>query len=214
MVLNAATARLGVALRLTEDQLTRDMLAATAGLINCTGGVRGDFPTEIMPSDVNVVTNALLGADARTILDNIEGEDKFGTGPVRDSYFALCHTDLTKPLGEVDSFRQKNNYPAPTRALRSEWGSLGSLRFLVSSVGSKIPNASLKNKTVYNVFCVGMEAYTTVKQDGYSSSFVYRSPMQAGGPLALNASVGYKMATCPRITNDLNVLRLRCTLLG
>ena len=43
---------LGVSLRQTEDQLTRDMLAATASFINCTGGVNGDNPTEITRSDV------------------------------------------------------------------------------------------------------------------------------------------------------------------
>lgn len=40
-VLNEAAARLGVSLRQTEDQLTRDMLAGTASFINCTGGVDG-----------------------------------------------------------------------------------------------------------------------------------------------------------------------------
>ena len=39
-VLNEAAARLGVSLRQTEDQLTRDMLASTASFINCTGGVK------------------------------------------------------------------------------------------------------------------------------------------------------------------------------
>jgi N4-gp56 family major capsid protein len=40
-VLNEAAARLGVSLRQTEDQLTRDMLASTASAINCVGGVNG-----------------------------------------------------------------------------------------------------------------------------------------------------------------------------
>ena len=43
-VLNECAARLGVSLRQTEDQLTRDMLASTASFINCTGGVNGDNP--------------------------------------------------------------------------------------------------------------------------------------------------------------------------
>lgn len=39
--LNELAIRLGVSLRITEDLLTRDMLSATAGQINCTGGVNG-----------------------------------------------------------------------------------------------------------------------------------------------------------------------------
>ena len=43
MVLNETAELLGLSLRMTEDQLTRDMLAATAGFYNCTGGVNGDL---------------------------------------------------------------------------------------------------------------------------------------------------------------------------
>ena len=40
-VLNEAAKVLGISLRMTEDQLTRDALAATASFLNCTGGVNG-----------------------------------------------------------------------------------------------------------------------------------------------------------------------------
>jgi len=210
-VLNEAAARLGVSLRQTEDELTRDMLASTAAFINCTAGVNGDNPTELTRSDVDDVVRALLGNDAYTIMDNIEGEDKFGTAPVRDAYFALCHTDLTKDMDSVDGFIQKNQYPSPMNALRSEWGAIGNLRFLVSSIGSITASASNLGANVYNIFCVGMEAYACIEADGYSASFIYRAPMY-DGPLALNASVGYKFAEVPRILNDLWVLNLRCTL--
>jgi len=152
-----------------------------------------------------------LGSNAYTILDNIEGDDKFGTAPIRDAYFALCHTDLSSRLDGVNGFQQKNNYPSPMNALRSEWGSAGNLRFLISSIGSTQPVGSMLGRTVYNIFCVGMEAYACIEQDGYSASFIYRPPIY-DGPLALNASVGYKFAEVPRILNDLWVLNLRCTL--
>ncbi len=211
LVLNECAARLGVSLRQTEDQLTRDMLASTASFINCTGGVNGDVPTEITRSDVDTVVRALLNNNAYTIMDNIEGEDKFGTAPVRDAYFALCSTQLTGNLDNVAGFIQKNQYPAPMNALRSEWGAIGNLRFLISSIGSFSANASSLGANVYNIFCVGMEAYACIQQDGYSASFIYRPPIY-DGPLALNASVGYKFAEVPRITNDLWVLNLRATL--
>lgn len=148
------------------------MLASTASSINCTGGVNGDTPTEITLSDVQTVVRALLNNNAYTIMDNIEGEDKFGTAPVRDSYFALCSTQLTGNLDNVSGFIQKNQYPAPMNALRSEWGAIGNLRFLVSSIGSVIPNSSTLGNNVFNIFCCGMEAYACVEQDGYSASFI------------------------------------------
>jgi len=209
-VLNECARRLGVSLRQTEDQLTRDMLAATAGFINCVGGVNSDNPTEITRADVNTVVRSLLNNNAYTIMDSIEGEDKLGTAPVRDAYFALCSTQLTGDLDNVNGFLHKNAYPAPMNALRSEWGSAGNLRFLVSSIGSMTPVASNLGADVYNIFCVGMEAFACVEQDGYSAQFIYRPPIY-DGPLALNASVGYKFAEVPRITNDLWVINLRAT---
>ena len=211
MVLNECARRLGVSLRQTEDQLTRDMLAATASFINCTGGVNGDNPTEITRSDVGTIVRTLLDNNAYTILDNIEGKNEFGTAPVRDAYFALCSTQLTSDLENVSGFLQKAQYAGGYKGLESEWGNVGNLRFLVSSIGSMFANASALGNTVYNIFCVGLEAYACIEQDGYSASFIYRPPIYSD-PLAQNITVGYKFAEVPRITNDLWVLNLRATL--
>lgn len=186
------------------------MLTSTASFINCVGGVNGDNPTEITRSDVDEVVRTLLDNDAYTILDNIEGEDRFGTAPVRDAYFALTSTQLTGDLDNVAGFIHKNQYPSPMNALRSEWGAIGNLRFLVSSIGSVTNNASLNGSNIFNIFCVGLDAYAIVEQDGYSAQFIYRPPIY-DGPLALNASVGWKFGQVPRITNDAWVINLRCT---
>jgi len=209
-VLNEAAKRLGVSLRQTEDELTRDMLASTATFIDSVGGSNGDTPTNVSVSDVADITKTLLGNDAKTILDQIEGQDKFGTGPIRNSFFALCHTDLSSELEALGGFKHTSEYPSPMNALRSEWGSVGSLCFLISSIGSISKNASTLGADVYNIFCVGMEAYATVEQDEYSAEFIYRPPIY-DGPLAQNCSVGYKFAEVPRILNDLWVINWRCT---
>lgn len=209
-VLNEAAARLGVSLRQTEDELTRNMLASTASFINCTGGVNGDNPTEITRSDIDGIVSTLVDNNAKMIADFIEGEDKFGTAPVRDAYFAMCSSKLIGDLDNTAGFISKAQYPSPMDALRSEWGSIGNLRFLVSSIGSVTATSSNLGADVYNVFCVGMEAYACVEQDGYSAQFIYRPPIY-DGPLAQNCTVGYKFAEVPRITNDAWVLNLRCT---
>ena len=76
-VLNEAAQRLGVSLRQTEDELTRNVLQSTAAFINCTGGTNGDNPTEMTRSDVDEIIRSLVNANAYTIADNIEGEDRF-----------------------------------------------------------------------------------------------------------------------------------------
>jgi N4-gp56 family major capsid protein len=57
-VLVAATERLGVSLRMTEDQLIREMLAGTAAMINCVGGVNGKV--------IAVVKSFLMGLELLT----------------------------------------------------------------------------------------------------------------------------------------------------
>lgn len=210
-VLNEAARRLGVSLRQTEDELTRNMLASTASFINCTGGTNGDNPTEITRSDVDLVIRTLSNNDAYTISDYIEGENKFGTAPVRDAYFALASSQLIGNLEAVNGFIAKAQYPSQMDTLRPEWGSVSNLRFLLSSIGSVTQNASALGADVYNCFVVGMEAYAVVEQDGYSANFIYRPPIFSD-PLAQNASVGYKFAQVPRITNDAWVINLRTTL--
>jgi hypothetical protein len=96
-------------------------------------------------------------------------------------------------------------------ALRSEWGAAGNLRFLVSSIGSVTANASALGANVYNIFCIGLEAYACIEQDGYSAQFIYRPPILSD-PLAQNITVGYKFAEVPRILNDQWVINLRATL--
>jgi N4-gp56 family major capsid protein len=161
--------------------------------------------------DVDTVIQTLAGNNAYTISDNIEGDDKFGTAPVRDAYFALGSTNLIRTIEGVNGFIAKAQYPSQMNTLRPEWGSISNLRFLLSSIGSVSPTSSALGADVYNIFCVGMEAYAAIEQDGYSAQFLYRPPIY-DGPLALNSSVGYKFAEVPRITNDAWVINLRSTL--
>lgn len=209
-VLNQAVIRLGHALRQTEDELTRDMLASTASFINCSGGHNGDNPSDLSATDINLVTTTLLGNDARTILDSIPGEMKIGSAPVRNTFMAMCHTDITDDFSNLDGFIHNSQYPSQQNVLPSEWGTFNNMRIMVSSLGSTATNASLLANKVYNIFCVGMEAYACIKQDNYSAQFIYRPPIYSG-PLAMNCTVGYKFAEVPRITNDLWLINLRAT---
>jgi len=170
-----------------------------------------DNPTEMTGPDILDVVRALRGSNAYSFLSGISGQDKFGTAPVRDAFFALGHTDLIGQLDSIGAFIQKWNYPNQNSVLEAEYGAVFNTRFLLSSVGSITPSASALGANVYNTFIVGREAYACIEQDGYSAQFVYRPPMYSG-PLALNSEIGWKMAQVPRITNDAWVINLRSTL--
>jgi len=210
-VLNEAALRLGVSLRQTEDELISSMLSSTSSFMNCTNGSDGDNPTEITLADIQNVVRTLRNNSAYSFLSGISGENKFGTAPVRDAYFALGSTQMIGQVDNVQGFIQKWNYANQQSTLDAEYGSVSNLRFLLSPIGSVTPNASLLGNDVMNIFCVGREAYATVEQDGYSSKFIYR-PGIYDGPLALNASIGWTMATVPRLLNDTWCINMRCTL--
>ena len=200
-----------VSLRETEDQLMRDMLVSTATFVNAVGGADGDNPTEITRTDCDFVIRTLRNNSAYSFVSGIEGENKFGTAPVRDAYFALGATNLIGQLENVNGFINKWNYPNQQSTLDAEWGSVANLRFLLSPVGAVKKAASMLGNDVYQIMCVGRESYASVEQDGYSANFLYRPPI-FDSPLAMNCSIGWKMGTVPRILNDSWLVNLRVTL--
>jgi len=211
-VLNEVAARLGQSMRETDDELIREMLVATASVINCVGGTNGDNPTEPVRSDFDGVVATLQNNDADFLTDMIGGEDKFGTGPVRDAYFGMCSTQLIGQLENVNGFISKAQYPNQTGVLSAEWGSIGNTRFLVSSRGSVTRGASALTNDIYNIFITGQEAYARIEQNGVSSKFIYHPPGHGDDPSELRQTAAWRMAQVPRIKNDAWIVKLRCTL--
>jgi N4-gp56 family major capsid protein len=211
-VLNETASLLAQTLRETEDELTRNMLEATASFINCVNGVNGDNPTEFSRADINGVVFTLIGNSARMISDNIEGEDRFGTSPVRESYWAMCHSDVLTDLESVSGFINTAQYPAQMNILHAEWGSVGNTRWLYSPLGSITSNASLLGNNVYNCFVTAREAYTHIEQDGASAQFIYQGLGAGNDPLLQRQTAGWKSAMVPRLLNDSWLINLRTTL--
>ena len=135
------------------------MLLAGAGQINCVGGLNGDNPTEFTPTDIGAATATLFNANAYTIANVVEGQNKFGTSPVRNAYFAMGNSNLSQSLQNVDGFIHSAQYPSQQNILESEWGSVQNCRFLLSSIGSISSNDSFLGNDVYNTFIAGMESY-------------------------------------------------------
>ncbi len=210
-VLNETASLLAQSLRETEDELTRNMLASTASFINCTGGVNGDNPTELTIGDIDGVVQTLINNNALMISDNIEGSLKFGTTPVREAYWGLLNARWLDDLEAVSGFISQAQYPAQMNILHAEWGSIGNIRFLYSSLGSVTPNGSANNQDVANIFITGREAYASVELDGASAEFIYKPLGFGNDPLNQRQTAGYKFAEVPRLLNDAWLINLRAT---
>lgn len=211
-VLNETASLLAQSMRETEDQLIRDMLAATASQVNCTQGGGADNPTPLSLGDITDAFVALLNNSAMMISDNIEGDLKFGTAPVREAFWSMSPVQVIPDLEAVTGFIPRAQYPAVMNTLSQEWGSVENVRFVVTQVGSVLPGGSALGNDVYRNFITGREAYAKIDLTEASASFIYKPLGWGNDPLNQKQTAGWKFAQAYRILNDQWILSLNCTL--
>lgn len=175
-VLNSAAARLGQALRETQDILQRDNLESSASIINSVGGANGDLPTEMSVSDIDDVVATMQMNDGDYITNMMGGENKIGTSPIGDSYGMMSSSRMIPVFNNMAGFVRKFQYPNIKDTLSSEWGGINNVRVFQSSKGSVTPNASLLGADVGNNFLTAKEGYKVVWQLGGTAKFIYLPP--------------------------------------
>jgi len=205
-VLNMAAEGLGQFMLETDDAIIRNVLAATASIQDCVNGTVVDNPTDMDDADWSKAYQTLRSNDAFPCVMGREGEDKFNTNPVRESYFALCHSDLISDLDNLPSFTQKINYPNMMGTRHSEHGSINGFAVHTSSQGSIDVTPSTGGNNVYNVFCMGKEAAARVNLEG-NGEFLVNSPID---PLRQNYTAAVKWVQACKILNESYMLRMRC----
>lgn len=208
-VLNEASRILAQNLAQTLDEVTRDVLASTSSVLQCSNGVNGNTPTELTKADIDSAVQTLLGNDAKMISSVVEGTNKYGTAPVRASFWGYIDTALLDDLEAVSNFVSSANYAQQKSVLEAEWGSTGNVRWLMTSVGSKSSAAT----PVYNNFIIGEEAYAVVHLGAETGNF-YVEPLGSAGsadPLHQRGSVGWDHPFVARILNDSFMTNLMST---
>lgn len=208
-VLNEATKVLSLQLGLTLDTLIRDMMVSTASIILCTNGGNGQTPTEITDSDIQNAVIALRQGNARLMTNPLPGENKFGTAPVRASYWGFMSVDLQNDLEAVSSFISAANYPNPMNALEAEWGSTRNIRWLLNTNGY----ATSASPSVYSNFVLGQEAYGCIRLGSKEAEFIVKPLGDSGtsDPLNQRGTVGYKYPFATRLLNDNWLTQLKAT---
>ena len=200
--------------------ILRDYIVSAASQINAGGGSNGDNPTNLGITDFSLVATTLDTNNAYKFMSGILGEDRFGSGPVRSSYFMLTSTELQSDFDQMTgtngNFLNQWNYPSNTSALPSEYGNVFNIRILTSSEAPVARNASALGADVYYNTVLGKQAITHINQDGYSMNLIYRDPYYSG-MLAQNATLAVKFAQAQALTQDTairNLLSTRLTALG
>lgn len=211
-ILNSAAARLGQALRETQDVLQRDNLESTASIINCVGGGNGDLPTEMALSDTDDIVALLQTNDGEYITNMIDATRNIGTSPLGDAYGCMLTSRMIPVLNNMTGFLRKFQYgTGAIDTLASEWGGINNIRFFVSSQGSVSPNASLMGNDVANCFVTAKEAYKVVWQAGGKARFIYLPPGYNNDPCMLRHTAGCSFYQGQCITQDLWIQNLRST---
>jgi N4-gp56 family major capsid protein len=208
-VLNESSRLLAQNLAQTIDELTRDVLASTSSVLLCSNGNNAQTPTQLTQQDINSAVFTLLTNNTDMISEVIVGEDRFGTTPIRPSFWGYIDTALLDDLEAVDNFVNTANYPAQQPVIPSEWGSTGNVRWLFTSVGI-ISSAS---PAVYSNVIVGKEAYATVNLGSENGQF-YVKPLGSAGasdPLNQRGSVGWQIPFVAKILNDSFMVNLMAT---
>lgn len=210
-VLNSAAARLGQALRETQDVLVRDQLESSASVVNCVGGTNGDLPTEMALSDVDDIVTTLQNNSGEYITNIVEASRNIATSPIGDAYGCMLTTRMIPVLNSIDGFVRKFQYSRIDETLQVEWGGVNNMRFFVSEQGSVTPSASLLGADIANCFCAAKEAYKVVWQAGGKARFIYLPPGYNNDPCMLRHTAGCSFYQGQCITNDLWMQNLRST---
>lgn len=198
--LNEATRLISQNYAQTMDEITRDVLASMATVIQCSNGTNGSTPTELAKEDIDTVVKTLLGNSAEMISEVIPGTDAFATAPTRPAFFGFIHTDLLDDLESVANFVSSSNYSAVQKVTPYEWGSTGSVRWKYTPIGIK----SSASTPVYSMPIVGKEAYACIHLGSESGDFYVEQLGSAGSadPLHQRATVGFQHPFAARVLND------------
>ena len=218
-VLAWVSERLAVAMRQAEDLILRDYIVSAASQINASGTQNGFNPAGFAANDFSLIATTLDTNNAYKFMTGIEGDLKFGTGPIRAAYFCLTSTELQTDFDNLvgagpGAFDSVWDYPNNTSALPSEYGSILNFRVLTSSEAPVARSAAI-NVTgqladVYYNTCLGKQAITHINQDGFSMNLIYRDPYYSG-MLAQNATLAVKFAQAQALTQDTAIRNLMCT---
>ena len=188
----------------TDDQLTRDVLAASASSTACSNGT--PTTTLLNRTDIKAVRQILRANNAKFMTSMIQAGTGQSTSPIPASYWGIADTDLESDLEAVAGFKSSQNYSAQKGIDVNEWGETSRIRWLTTTQG-------FVSSGTYSLPIIAQEAYGRIDLDGGNASSIVKAFGSSGtaDPLNQRATVGWKMWQVARILNDLFIHVLNCT---
>jgi N4-gp56 family major capsid protein len=174
----------------------------------------------ITKADVDKCVRTLETQNALKHTKTINPSRNISTTPIPPSYWGICHPRVVYDLRGISGWIPVEEYPTGTAAVEGEVGSLGQVRFIMTThmdaiglgVASTTQYNDGTNEYVFPVLIFGMQAYATVGLGGEGgSNYVVQPQASIADPLAQRGSVGWKQWTTAVILNEAFMIRLEVT---
>ena len=220
-----ATTRSGEQAATTMEMLRWNTFKATTNKFYANGTARTDVTTSISQGLLRKAERSLTRQLARTFTQMVKSTPDFNTESILPSFFGFGHTDLEYDIRACTGFTDVKDYGHNVKALPGEIGSVGRVRFMLSTIytayasaggaaGAKITTNGT-SADVYPVLIVGRDAYGSVSFKGANAitPFVIAPSHTVADPAAQRGYVGWKTFTKNVILNDpwAVLLEVACT---
>ncbi len=183
---------------------------------------RASIIQQFTEADVRIAVRALNRKDAKHISEAMNPTTGIGTVPVRAAFIAVIHPDTYAMLdnsSNFPSFKAVNTYPHDD-ILEGEVGSIGNVRFVMSSLSPVLADAGgAKNSClsttgtsldVYQTLIFAEDAYGLTDLDGEGGRVIYKPIGSSGSadPAEQRGTIAWKSYHVCEILNDNWMYRL------
>lgn len=171
-VLNEISENLGENAGRTFENVTWNKIRGGTSVYYANGSSRAAVNTPITLNLQRKIVKQLEAQKAMKFTKVLEGSPKIATTPIEASYIAVCHTDCSPDIRNMQGFVPASKYGSGM-AMPHELGAVENVRYVTSpdlegfgavggAPGATVISSNAVNADVYPIIFLGMEAYGLV----------------------------------------------------
>lgn len=199
------------------EKLRTGMLESGTSVFWANGGARSAVNTPPTKATLSRIERYLDGRNARCITSYIAPGAGYESRPVPPCYICVHHTDLKQDIQGLDGFIPVQKY-AQRSPWPNEYGSLGQIRFLTSTLltpwtgasgggapGATVLSTDASHADVYPMYIFGEDAYAISAFKGVGAiqpSVFPANKKDKSDMLGLRGYIAWKAWAGARILND------------
>lgn len=193
---------LGDQVGLTLDTLCRDIITATTTRQYASTAI--DRATvgaamKLNRAEVKEMVRTLRGNNAKPVMRMINPSTGYNTSPVGKSFIGIIDEDTLYDLDDATGWIPVEKYPNKANVMDDEVGSVGNVRFLMTTEGKTYGGTLVT--TVHATLIFGTRAYAQTRISGEALKNIVK-PLGAGeDPLNQRATSGWKATYVAVILN-------------